>query len=57
MITIYYCYDAYCGWCYGFSPVIKRIAEEYKDRVSFEVLSGGMIISDAPAGERYGRLY
>lgn len=40
---IYYCYDAYCGWCYGFSPVIKQIAEEYKGRFSFEVLSGGMI--------------
>lgn len=41
--TIYYCYDAYCGWCYGFSNVMKRIAEEYKDRISFETLSGGMI--------------
>jgi putative protein-disulfide isomerase len=46
--TIIYCYDAYCGWCYGFSPVIKRIAEEYKNSFSFEVLSGGMIISDNP---------
>ncbi|MES2773636.1 MAG: DsbA family protein [Bacteroidota bacterium] len=46
--TIYYCYDAYCGWCYGFSPVIKKIYEEYKDRLPFEVLSGGMIISDDP---------
>ncbi|MEO6719200.1 MAG: DsbA family protein [Ferruginibacter sp.] len=41
-----YCYDAYCGWCYGFSPVIKTIAEEFKDRFDFEVLSGGMIISE-----------
>lgn len=41
--VIYYCYDAYCGWCYGFSPVIKKIAEGYKDRLSFEVLSGGMM--------------
>ena len=48
MMTIYYCYDAYCGWCYGFSPIIKRIAEEYKDRVAFEVLSGGMIITEKP---------
>jgi putative protein-disulfide isomerase len=48
MTTIYYCYDAYCGWCYGFSPVIKRIAEEYKDRIFFEVLSGGMIITEEP---------
>lgn len=46
--VIYYCYDAYCGWCYGFSPVIKRMAEEYKDKISFEVLSGGMIPSDNP---------
>ncbi|MBS1948901.1 MAG: DsbA family protein [Bacteroidetes bacterium] len=43
-----YCYDAYCGWCYGFSPVIKTIAGEYKDKLFIEVLSGGMIISEKP---------
>lgn len=42
-MNLYYCYDAYCGWCYGFSPVIKKIEEEFKDRFQFEVLSGGMI--------------
>ncbi len=46
--TLYYCYDAYCGWCYGFSPVIKKIAEEYKDKLLFDVLSGGMIFSEQP---------
>jgi len=46
--TLYYCYDAYCGWCYGFSPVIKKIAEEYKDRLAFDVLSGGMIMPEEP---------
>lgn len=46
--VIYYCYDAYCGWCYGFSPVIKQIANEYIDKLSFEVLSGGMIPSENP---------
>ncbi len=46
--TVYYCYDAYCGWCYGFSPVMKRIWNEYKDRLAFEVLSGGMIIGEKP---------
>ena len=45
---IIYCYDAYCGWCYGFSPVIKEIAATYKDTFNFEVLSGGMIIGDPP---------
>lgn len=43
--VLFYCYDAYCGWCYGFSPVIKKIAEAYKDQVDIEVLSGGMIIN------------
>jgi|ERR1022692_1247253 putative protein-disulfide isomerase len=46
--NLIYCYDAYCGWCYGFSPVIRKIAEEYKDRLSVEVLSGGMIIPESP---------
>lgn len=46
--TIYYCYDAYCGWCYGFSPVITQIAKEYENRLAFDVLSGGMIIPEEP---------
>jgi len=43
---LFYCYDAYCGWCYGFSPVIKKIAEQYKNEFDIEVLSGGMIIGE-----------
>ena len=43
-----YCYDAYCGWCYGFSKVMTRIAEEYRDRLHFEVFSGGMILPEQP---------
>jgi putative protein-disulfide isomerase len=46
--TLFYCYDAYCGWCYGFSNVITQIADEYKDRLNFEVLSGGMILPEEP---------
>ena len=43
-----YCYDAYCGWCYGFSPVMKKVEEAYKDRLQMEVLSGGMILPEQP---------
>lgn len=46
--VIYYCYDAYCGWCYGFSPVIKKLASDYKNEFDVEVLSGGMIPADNP---------
>ena len=41
--TIYYCYDAYCGWCYGFSPVLEKLFEEFREVMDFEVLSGNMI--------------
>jgi putative protein-disulfide isomerase len=44
--TLIYCYDTYCGWCYGFSPVIKKIAADYKDKLDIEVLSGGMMIGE-----------
>lgn len=47
-LVIFYCYDAYCNWCYAFSPVMLRIAEDYKSKVQFEVLSGGMIIPENP---------
>src|SRR5664279_1273204 len=46
--TLIYCYDAYCGWCYGFSEVMKKINSEYKNKLEFEVLSGGMILPEEP---------
>jgi putative protein-disulfide isomerase len=45
-MTLIYCYDAYCGWCFGFSPVMRKVAEEYADKLAFEVLSGGMIMPE-----------
>ena len=43
-----YCYDAYCGWCFGFSPTIKKITSQYKEVLDTEVLSGGMILPEKP---------
>lgn len=45
-IKIIYVYDALCGWCYGFSPVIKACYNTYKNEFDFEVLSGGMMVGD-----------
>ena len=47
-MTLIYCYDAYCGWCYGFSQVMKKINSEYKNKLEIEVLSGGMILPEEP---------
>lgn len=41
--TIFYFYDALCGWCYGFSPVFKEFYEKHKENYQFQVVSGGMI--------------
>lgn len=47
-MNLIYCYDAYCGWCYAFSPVVEKIAQTYADRLHTEVLSGGMILPETP---------
>lgn len=44
---LFYCYDAYCGWCFGFSPVMQEIARE-NNLLQIEVLSGGMILPENP---------
>jgi putative protein-disulfide isomerase len=52
-MKLIYVYDALCGWCYGFSPVMVQFQEKYKDSVEFEVISGGMITGKriGPIGE------
>ncbi len=46
-ITLYYVYDALCGWCYGFSPVINDIEAQFTGiELKLEVISGGMIGED-----------
>ncbi|MBA4257985.1 MAG: DsbA family protein [Chitinophaga sp.] len=44
---LFYCYDAYCGWCYGFSPIMTQIANQFP-HLQIEVLSGGMILPEEP---------
>jgi putative protein-disulfide isomerase len=46
-----YLYDALCGWCYGFSPVMHQFV--INNRLNCEVLSGGMIRGNriGPIGE------
>jgi putative protein-disulfide isomerase len=42
MVKIIYVYDAICGWCFGFSPTIAKLKEQYQNRIEFEVVSGGL---------------
>ena len=50
-MKIIYVYDALCGWCYGFSPVMEAFHQKHRDEFAFEVVSGGMI-----TGSRIGRI-
>lgn len=42
-MKVLYIYDALCGWCYAFRPVIKKLYLGFREQVDFEVISGGMI--------------
>lgn len=43
---IIYVYDPLCGWCYGFSPVMKKIKERYGDSLNYSVYTGGLVLGD-----------
>ncbi len=47
-MNLVYCYDAYCGWCFGFGNVIKKIALTFENILPVDVLSGGMILPEKP---------
>ena len=40
--TLLYIADPMCSWCWGFSPVIEKIRDEYSDRLKLELLMGGL---------------
>ncbi|WP_303310461.1 DsbA family protein [Hymenobacter sp. BT730] len=48
-----YLYDPLCGWCFGTTPVIKQIEQDFEGRLQVSVLSGGMITGEqvGPIGE------
>lgn len=45
-VSITYAFDAYCGWCFGFSPALDKFAEANRDRIGVRVLSGGLFVGD-----------
>lgn len=41
-----YIFDPLCGWCYGFSPVMQSLQDQYQGVFDFEVVAGGMMTGD-----------
>ncbi len=46
-VELTYAFDAYCGWCYGFSPTLHRFVDANADRIHLRVLSGGLFSGPA----------
>jgi putative protein-disulfide isomerase len=44
--TLIYVMDPLCGWCYGFSPIMQKVYETYREKVNFKVITGGMILDE-----------
>lgn len=43
---VMYIFDPLCGWCYGFSPVIKKLKEQHSEMFDFRAYLGGMVLGD-----------
>lgn len=54
-MKLIYIYDAICGWCYGFTPVIQQLQAQFGAEMELEILSGGMMLSanHRPASAMY----
>lgn len=45
--TLVYVWDAYCGWCYGFSESIRDFYKNHPE-IPLTVLSGGLFLDNLP---------
>lgn len=44
-LTLIYVWDAYCGWCYGFSKSLQAFHENHPE-IPLTVLSGGLFVGE-----------
>jgi len=41
-----YAYDPLCGWCFGFHPVMEKLADRFKENLHIRVVPGGLAIDE-----------
>ena len=44
--TLWYFADPMCSWCWGFSPVISQIKENYSEKINIALVMGGLQTED-----------
>ncbi len=52
-----YVADPMCSWCYGFAPVIERIAIHFEERVPVKVMVGGLRAGNTQAMRQQDKDY
>lgn len=51
-----YIVDPMCSWCWGFAPVMSRVAQDLNARVGLRVLPGGLRLGPAgPMGDQMAK--
>ncbi|EMY78724.1 thioredoxin [Leptospira weilii serovar Ranarum str. ICFT] len=40
--SILYAADPLCPWCYGFGPILQKVREDYKSKIRFSLVLGGL---------------
>ena len=55
--TLIYAYDPLCGWCFGFHPVMEKLAERFAGSLSIRVIPGGLAIGENAQPIRDGYSY
>lgn len=44
-MKLYYIWDAYCGWCYGFNSIFTNFHAQHPE-LELETISGGLFLGD-----------
>ena len=44
--TLLYVYDPLCGWCFGFHPIMEKLAERFRNQLDIRVIAGGLAIDE-----------
>jgi putative protein-disulfide isomerase len=44
--VLIYAYDPLCGWCFGFHPVMEKLASRFREHLDVRVIAGGLAIDE-----------
>lgn len=55
--VLIYAYDPLCGWCFGFHPVMEKLARRFSENLAFRVIPGGLAVDENAQPIREGYSY